>query len=151
MLAEKAQTYHRLWGHLHVYINLSMRREKGSKVSVEQFYTQKHPCLAALWEEALCSAKPAQCSLSIASVELAAGRRSSLHRFCRRESWKELPSPELLDGQLKPWESILALLKPVAKRLQTSAKASSPESKEGKSHELQQHCTKLMRLLMKKS
>lgn len=42
-----------------------------------------------------------------------------------RESWKELPSPELLDGQLKPWESILALLKPVAKCLQTSAKASS--------------------------
>lgn len=91
-------------------MNLGARREEESR-----FYTQKQPCSAALWEAALCSARHVQCPLSLASVKLANSRHSSFHHFYRGESWKMLPSPELLDGQQKSWEFILAVLKPVAR------------------------------------
>lgn len=47
--------------------------ERGGK---QVLYT-KHPCSAALWAVALCSARRVQSPLSIASVKLAAGRHSS--------------------------------------------------------------------------
>lgn len=84
--------------------------ERGGK---QVLYT-KHPCSAALWAVALCSARRVQSPLSIASVELATGRHSSARHFYPRENWKMLPSPTLLNGQLKAWEYILTLLKPVA-------------------------------------
>lgn len=84
--------------------------ERGGK---QVLYT-KHPCSAALWAVALCSARRVQSPLSIARVELATGRHSSARHFYPRENWKMLPSPTLLNGQLKAWEYILTLLKPVA-------------------------------------
>lgn len=84
--------------------------ERGGK---QVLYT-KHPCSATLWTVALCSARRVQSPLSIASVKLATGRHSSAHHFYPRENWKMLPSPTLLNGQLKAWEYILTLLKPVA-------------------------------------
>lgn len=96
--------------------NLLAWTEEGNRL-----YTQKHSCSAALSEAALCSARHVQCPLSIASVKLAAGWHSLFHHFYCRESWKMLPSPELLDGQLKAWEYILTLLKLVAGLPQISA------------------------------
>lgn len=80
----------------------------------KQVLYTKHPCSAALWAVALCSARRVQSALSIARVELASGRHSSAHHFYPGENWKMLPSPALLNGQLKAWEYILTLLKPVA-------------------------------------